>query len=101
MLHVLPDGFVKIRHYGLLAPANAKTRLELARQLLLPRDTVLPAALVIVLFTALALAGLAGPRPIDWRQRLKLLAGIDLSLCPRCGVGTMLQCPLPVPWDTS
>jgi len=34
VLHVLPKGFVKIRHYGLLAPAHATTTLEKARCLL-------------------------------------------------------------------
>lgn len=32
--HVPPRGFVRIRHYGLLAPGNVKTRLETARRLL-------------------------------------------------------------------
>jgi hypothetical protein len=32
--HVLPPGFVKIRHYGLMASSNATTRLEHARSLL-------------------------------------------------------------------
>jgi hypothetical protein len=32
--HVLPDGFVKIRHYGLMASGNATTKLEVARRLL-------------------------------------------------------------------
>ena len=31
LLHVLPPRFVKIRHYGLMAPCNAKTKLEKAR----------------------------------------------------------------------
>jgi hypothetical protein len=31
---VLPKGFVKIRHYGLLAPGHATTTLETARHLL-------------------------------------------------------------------
>jgi len=35
LLHVLPKGFVRIRHYGLLAPCNAKTKLQKARQLIL------------------------------------------------------------------
>ncbi len=30
LLHVLPAGFVKIRHYGLLAPAKVSTALERA-----------------------------------------------------------------------
>jgi hypothetical protein len=33
--HVLPKGFVKIRHYGLLAPAQRAARLALARRVLL------------------------------------------------------------------
>ena len=32
LLHVLPRGFKKIRHYGLLAPSAVKHRLPLARQ---------------------------------------------------------------------
>ena len=34
--HVLPRGFVKIRHYGLLAPRRRNERLALCRRLLLP-----------------------------------------------------------------
>jgi hypothetical protein len=34
LLHVLPPEFRKIRHYGLLAPANVNTRLVTARRLL-------------------------------------------------------------------
>jgi hypothetical protein len=36
LLHVLPDQFFKIRHYGLLAPGNVNTRLVQARDLLAP-----------------------------------------------------------------
>ncbi|HTP27539.1 MAG TPA: transposase, partial [Anaeromyxobacteraceae bacterium] len=32
LLHVLPNGFVKIRHYGLLASSNVRTKLEAARR---------------------------------------------------------------------
>jgi hypothetical protein len=43
LLHVLPPEFRKIRHYGLLAPANVNTRLAVARRLLddagRPHDT--------------------------------------------------------------
>jgi hypothetical protein len=34
LLHVLPSGFHRIRHYGLLANANRKTQIATARQLL-------------------------------------------------------------------
>lgn len=33
LMHVLPQGFVKIRHYGLLANRNKKAKLELCRKL--------------------------------------------------------------------
>jgi hypothetical protein len=35
--HVLPKGFMKIRHYGLLASRQREARLRLARKLLWPR----------------------------------------------------------------
>jgi hypothetical protein len=34
LLHVLPSGFHRIRHYGLLANANRKTQILTARELL-------------------------------------------------------------------
>ena len=39
LLHVLPEQFVKIRHYGLLAPGNVKTRLPQAQALLAHHPT--------------------------------------------------------------
>lgn len=52
LLHVLPTQLRKIRHYGLLAPANVNTRLALARRALggeargeeLPKDSPLTVA---------------------------------------------------------
>ena len=77
LLHVLPAGFVKIRHYGLLAAGNATTLLERARDLL-PSSTQ--------------------PDPIepssggafDWKGRMLQLTGIDLTQCPRCPHGRMM-----------
>jgi hypothetical protein len=37
VLHVLPKGFMKIRHYGLLSSRQREARLQLARRLLLPK----------------------------------------------------------------
>lgn len=34
LMHVLPDGFVKIRHYGILSSRNKKTKLKRCRELL-------------------------------------------------------------------
>jgi hypothetical protein len=39
LLHVLPGGFVRIRHYGLVAGRNVETKLALARRLLARRKT--------------------------------------------------------------
>ncbi len=44
LLHVLPGGFHRIRHYGLLANGSRRTSLALARQLLCqPASAVVPA----------------------------------------------------------
>jgi Putative transposase/Transposase zinc-binding domain len=78
VLHVLPKGFVKIRHYGLLAAGNVTTKLAVARRLLTP-----------------AAAPLTEPMrtPSDFREVLLALTGVDLRRCPRCG-GTMTRQPL-------
>ncbi len=66
LLHVLPKGFVKLRHFGLLASGNVNSRLVAARRALHAPDPP--------------------PRtPIDWRARLLALTGIDPTLCPCCG----------------
>jgi len=101
--HVLPAGFVKIRHYGLMASGNATTKLEVARRLLEAERPEIP-----VVIAALAAVLLATHPPVptpleDWRARLKRLTGIDLTRCPACAVGTMVSTPLArkVPDDTS
>lgn len=76
LLHVLPAGFVKIRHFGLLASGNVNKRLPRARA---------------------AIAGPPAPmphRPRDWKAILLALTGLDAARCPRCG-GTLVQRPLP------
>jgi len=104
--HVLPAGFVKIRHYGLMASANATTKLEVARRLLEAERPEIPLAIA-----ALAAVLLATHPPVstpieDWRARLERLTGKDLSRCPACGIGTMVPSTLPLsrlkpPDDTS
>lgn len=67
--HVLPDGFKKIRHYGLYA-SSALDKLELARSALES-----PAAQRST--TPLSHA--------TWQQLLCELTGRDVDRCPRCG----------------
>ena len=100
LLHVLPPGFVKIRHYGLWSASNATTRLEVARRLLEGGTTE----------TASASPAPSAPPPppstpepepiveeLNWQRRLLLLAGIDVTRCPRCQVGRMQRQPLHSP----
>ena len=73
LLHVLPDGFKKIRHFGLYASAATDGSLPIARALLEPAVSV----------TAHA----ASPsRVACWTDRLRLLTGRDVNHCPRCGL---------------
>ncbi|MGH7645493.1 MAG: IS91 family transposase [Gemmatimonadales bacterium] len=79
LLHVLPAGFVKIRHFGLFAARQVPTALTHARRLL----------------AGAALRPTPPPPPSDWRTRLRRLTGVDLARCPRCARGTMIRHPLP------
>jgi len=68
--HVLPNGFHKIRHYGLNASPEKR---DLARAILkLPVVTV---------------------KPLSWRERLAKLSGHDVSRCPQCS-GPLISLPL-------
>lgn len=81
VLHVLPKGFVKIRHYGLMAASNLATKLAAARRLLGLSTPVQPSP---------------AQSPCDFREVLLALTGTDLRRCPRCG-GPMIRLPLPCP----
>ena len=76
--HVLPDGFVKLRHYGLLAPGNVNGRLVTARRLLEARTPSMPSA------SETPPAAPAGAIE-SWRELLMRLTGIDATRCPKCG----------------
>jgi hypothetical protein len=67
LLHTLPDGFHRIRHYGFLANGGRAAKLSLCRRLLgaEPTKPVPPAA--------------------DYRERYLQLTGRSLDICPCCG----------------
>jgi len=69
LMHVLPKGFVKIRHYGLLANRNKKTKLKLCRKLTCS-PTYKPK--------------FKGLKTIEI---LCMLMGRDVTVCPVCGKG--------------
>ena len=81
LLHVLPTGFVKIRHYGLVAAANVNTKLEVARRCLSEQVTVAQTP--------------HPPVPSTWRDLLLTLTGIDVLVCPACGGRSIGRHPLP------
>lgn len=91
--HVLPPGFVKLRHYGLLAPGNVNTRLVTAREVLERRFPVAVASPV---------AGAATAKEAPWPELLRRLTGLDVTRCAKCG-GDIYSRPLdrPAPKDTS
>jgi len=75
MLHVLPRGFVRIRHYGLCAGPNVNTKLAAAKKLLEPNE---PSETAIATETE-------DPNHITWWERFRDLTGIDVMVCSRCG----------------
>jgi hypothetical protein len=75
LLHVLPDGFVKLRHYGLLAPGNVNTKLVAARTVLEVRSPV-PAS---------APAEASTSELTTWAELLRRLTGLDVRHCAKCG----------------
>jgi hypothetical protein len=82
LLHILPSGFSKIRHHGLHAASNAKTKLAVAKRLLVAHaDDPQPAPIT------------AGTAP-TFRELLTRLTGVDPLQCPVCGT-VMQRHPLP------
>jgi hypothetical protein len=72
LLHVLPNSFCKIRYYGLFATRNRSTMLARCRK------------------------AMGRPRKVSRfvgfsrQEQLRLITGIDISICPVCHKGKML-----------
>jgi predicted Zn-ribbon and HTH transcriptional regulator len=85
LLHVIPKGFMRVRHFGFLAN-NSKGRLSRCRQLmgLLPPPHK--------------------PSQRSTDEMILALTGVDITRCPLCQKGTLVRlADLPVfpPWDSS
>ena len=74
LLHVLPSGLQRIRHYGLLANRHRAEKLVRCRQLL-----AVPAPIIVL-----------PNEPLDYRDRYEQLTGRSLRDCPQCGQGHMV-----------
>ena len=72
LLHVLPAGFMRIRHFGFLANRSKKHALARCRTLL-DLDPALPQSAIL-----------------SAKDLLLKITGVDLSRCPCCHEGTMI-----------
>jgi len=76
LLHLLPKGFVRIRHYGLLANAVKQKSVQRCRELLAEDADddvrVQPAG-----------------EYETWQELLLRLTGVDVTRCPRCSTGRL------------
>jgi hypothetical protein len=93
LIHVLPDGFQRIRYYGYLCNRQRATKLVQCRELLA---------------MAQAKAILRSSVKDDYRDLYETLTGKSLTLCPVCAIGHMrITEILPKPkgrqcvWDSS
>jgi hypothetical protein len=73
LMHILPAGFRKIRHYGLFASRDKSKRLSLCKRLTRTR--------------------LKFQEVIPVTEKLTALLGEDWNLCPCCGVGHLSRDP--------
>jgi len=82
-LHVLPPGFVRIRHFGFLANRHRKTLLDLCRRLLHARPTVPAVAAVVLDLPQCPACGIGQLRIVDQiPSQLRALAQVDSSRSP-------------------
>ena len=93
LIHVLPDGFQRIRYYGYLCNRQRATKLARCRELLA---------------MAQAQAILRSSAKHDYHDLYEALTGKSLTLCPLCAIGHMRVTEiLPklkgrrCPWDSS
>ena len=73
LIHVLPDGFHRIRYFGFLGNCHRARKLARCRELL-----------------GMAPAGPAADPPADYRDRFEALTGQSLRECPHCHTGIMV-----------
>jgi hypothetical protein len=75
LLHILPDRFVKIRHYGILSTRNRKTKL----------------ARCMALFGVHHQNHNQQKHREPWQDLLERITGVDPRICPYCGKGRMIR----------
>lgn len=99
LLHVLPRGFVRLRHYGLHASSNVGTKLARARALLAGAEQPVDAAGAVDVPHAPASAPTAAapvraPAKEAWWETILRHTGVDVRACPQCKTGRLVRHPL-------
>jgi hypothetical protein len=84
LMHVLPDGFVRIRYFGFLTNRYRAKNLQLCRQLLNVKEQA---------------ADTRTPEKQDWAERLLALTGKDPLKCPKCQQGRLIHIKSLSPMD--
>ena len=74
LFHILPKGFVRIRHYGFLGSPTKKEALALCRELLGENCSDQDSE----------------PVPKNWQEFMQYLTGEDPTLCPICKKGHLI-----------
>jgi len=80
LLHVLPDRYVRIRHFGLLGNRRRKDNMALCRQLLNVHMTMSKER-----------------KEETWQEQLLRICGIDVTSCPVCKKGRMVTVDIVLP----
>ena len=78
LLHILPERFVRIRHFGLLANRNRKNAIAACREFL---GTGQPVAK-------------ESARQETWQEQLLRICGVDVTACPVCHKGRLFRVAL-------
>lgn len=77
LIHVMPKGFMRIRHFGILSNAIRKASLIRCREYLAVEN-------------ALVDSTTENCTKENWQKLLKRLTGIDVTLCPACRTGHLI-----------
>jgi hypothetical protein len=99
LLHVLPKGFHKIRHYGLCSTHHVSrgTLVELRDKLAVPSAAQASCLPVHGSAHTACQPSEGAPSPLTWVECLLALTGLDVLRCPKCAHGRLIARPLDQP----
>jgi hypothetical protein len=78
LLHVLPERYVRIRHFGLLANRSRKDNIAVCRKIIGDEKAVAK----------------ENTKQETWQEQLLRICGIDVTACPVCQASRMFRVAL-------